>query len=585
MDQFVQTFKLYYSYLAKNKLVFGLFLVVSVGTITATSITPYFYKLFVDAIPDLNFDELLKILLWYMGVRIGGSVLSGLRYELGDYMLINGTSALRSDVVKQIHDLDFAYHSSKSTGSLISKIKRGDNAFWGLSDSIHHNMLTAIGGMVIMFILLRNAGWQINLVLLVAFALGLLVTRFVVKHNLKNRIAHNASEDELSAIVTDNMINYETVKYFAQENAEQKRLDKRFAVWKKILWRYVHSFRIMDLSVDTVVALGIFAVFALALHQASLSQITTGDFVLIAGLINTVFPQLYTVVWTSRSIAKDYTDIEKYLEILTLTPEIKDPEKPIHLDKVAGEIKFKNVWFKYVEKGSRKKAKAAIRGLSLHIRQGQSVALVGRSGSGKTTLTKLLMRFYDVDSGSITVDGVNIKNFTKSNLRSLMGVVPQEPVLFNNTIGYNIGYGRTGASQKEIEAAAKMANLHEFIVSLPRGYKTNVGERGIKLSGGQKQRLAIARMLLADPHIIIFDEATSQLDSENEKLIQDAFWSASADKTTLIIAHRLSTAMRADKIVVMENGKIVESGSHVELLAKPDGLYRYVWGLQTAVDS
>ncbi|MBI3954779.1 ATP-binding cassette domain-containing protein, partial [Candidatus Collierbacteria bacterium] len=207
-------------------------------------------------------------------------------------------------------------------------------------------------------------------------------------------------------------------------------------------------------------------------------------------------------------------------------------------------------------------------------------ALVGRSGAGKTTVVKLLMRFYDVEKGAITIDKINIKDFTKSQLRSFIGVVPQEPILFNNTIGYNIGYGVDKASAKEIKTAARMANLGNFIETLSEKYETNVGERGIKLSGGQKQRLAIARMILSNPDIIIFDEATSNLDSESEKLIQEAFWQIAKNKTTIIIAHRLSTIMRADRIIVMDCGKIIEMGSHRDLLTKKNGLYKHFWDLQ-----
>ena len=287
------------------------------------------------------------------------------------------------------------------------------------------------------------------------------------------------------------------------------------------------------------------------------------------------------MVWGFRDIAKSYSDIEKYFGILDNDIKIKDPEIPKFLDKVRGEIEFKNTSFTYSES-----KKEAVKNISLPIRQGQSIALVGRSGSGKTTLIKLLMRFYDVDRGSITIDNIDIRKFTKSHLRSFMGVVPQEPVLFNNTIGYNIAYGRMTnygnekATKQEVIAAAKIANLHNFIESLAKKYNTHVGERGIKLSGGQKQRLAIARMVLSDPDIIIFDEATSQLDSENERLIQEALWKVAKDKTTIIIAHRLSTAMRADKIIVMEKGRIIEKGSHMSLLAKEKGLYKHFWNLQ-----
>ncbi|MFC1649748.1 ABC transporter ATP-binding protein, partial [Patescibacteria group bacterium] len=323
----------------------------------------------------------------------------------------------------------------------------------------------------------------------------------------------------------------------------------------------------------------IFAILALGLALSVQDLLSIGQFILLLGFVSEFYPDLWSLMMGFRDIAKNYEDITRYYGLLNNLVEIKDPKNPVSLENIDGEIRFDKVSFSYKE-GSRK----AVDRIDLTIRQGQSIALVGRSGSGKTTLTKLLMRFYDVGGGEITIDRVNVKDMAKSTLRSYMGVVPQEPIMFNNTVAYNIGYGKATATRKEIRAAAKMANLHAFIETLSKKYNTNVGERGVKLSGGQKQRLAIARMILSDPEIIVFDEATSQLDSENERKIQDAFWKVSANKTTIIIAHRLSTAMRADKIVVMNKGKITESGSHKTLLANPESLYKKFWDLQTNVD-
>jgi ABC-type multidrug transport system fused ATPase/permease subunit len=278
-------------------------------------------------------------------------------------------------------------------------------------------------------------------------------------------------------------------------------------------------------------------------------------------------------------MAQNYTDIEKLFEILEEEVQIRDPKSPIKMTKVGGEIEFKKVSFAYEGKKIE-----AVRNINLKILPGESVALVGRSGAGKTTLVKLLMRFYDVDEGSILVDGINVNRFSKSGLRALMGVVPQEPILFNNTIGYNIAYGKENASQEDIVSASKIARIHDFIKTLPNGYNSKVGERGIKLSGGQKQRVAIARMILSKPDIIIFDEATSQLDSESEKLIQEGFWRAAEGKTTIIIAHRLSTVMRTKKIVVMDEGRIIEKGTHRELLKDEGSLYKKFWDLQIKLD-
>jgi ATP-binding cassette subfamily B protein len=337
------------------------------------------------------------------------------------------------------------------------------------------------------------------------------------------------------------MINFETVKLFAKESWEQEKLKKIFVDWKKAVWKYAATFRGLDIGMGTIVNISTFAILLYALNLTLNKILTLGEFVLVATFIQIFFGAVYELVWGFREIAKSYTDIGKYFAILENEIEVKDPEKPIKLASAKGEIQFDNVTFSY-----EKKTRNAVRNINLQIRQGQSVAFVGRSGSGKTTLAKLLLRFFDVNHGKITVDGIDIRKITKQNLRKNFGVVPQEPILFNNSILYNIAYGRPEATKKEIIAAAKIANIHKFVRSLPEKYETQVGERGIKLSGGQKQRLAIARMILSDPQIIIFDEATSQLDSESEKLIQDAFWRAAKGKTTIIIAHRLSTIRKAD---------------------------------------
>ena len=292
------------------------------------------------------------------------------------------------------------------------------------------------------------------------------------------------------------------------------------------------------------------------------------------------FPKLWNLIWGIRDIAKTYADIQKYFGLLDYKINVADPLKPTVLSQIKGLVEFKNVSFAYSDQQQIK----TVRDFNLKIQPGQAIALVGKSGSCKTTLVKLLMRFYDVDGGSVSVDGVNVKNLTKSNLRSFIGVVPQEPVLFNNTIAYNIGYGRTNTTTGEIKAAARLANIDGFIESLPKKYATEVGERGVKLSGGQKQRLAIARMILSDPKIIVFDEATSQLDSESERLIQESFWKAAEGKTTIIIAHRLSTVMRANKIIVMEKGAIKETGTHISLLNQKSSLYKRFWDLQIKLD-
>jgi len=539
------------------------------------SLTPYFYKQFVDKIPTHDYDLLLKILLFYIGIRFMALLFSTSRFLVGDILGVDAVANTIATVFAHIHNLDFAFHSSKSSGSLISAIKRGEGAFWNLYFSIHYRIVDVSVRFFVLLYFFKNLNSFIFIMTIVTFVLAILIMLVFVKMNVERKRKVNELEDDISSVIVDNMINFETVKLFVKELWEQRRLSVIQVDWRKAVWKYVYTFRGLDVSMGTVINISIFSILLYSLNMTITGIFTLGDFVLIAVFLQSFFPYLFELVWGFRDIAKSYSDIEKFFGILDYGVEIKDPENPVELEKIRGEIKYNNVTFTYSES-----KKEAVEKINLNIRQGQSIALVGRSGSGKTTLIKLLMRFYDVDQGMITVDGVDVRKFTKSHLRSFMGVVPQEPVLFNNTIEYNIGYGKEKVTKEEIVAAAKIANLHDFVLGMPKKYKTHVGERGIKLSGGQKQRLAIARMILSEPDIIIFDEATSQLDSENEKLIQDALWKVTKNKTTVIIAHRLSTAMRADKIVVMDKGKIVESGSHSVLLGRDKSLYKHFWNLQ-----
>lgn len=561
--------------MAKRRVVFGIFLLFVISAAVINNILPVFYKLFVDAIPGLNFNKLLIILLLYLGARLGQMLLQNLAFLFGDLLMIDSAVDARTTIFKHVQDLDFAFHTNKSTGGLISAFKRGDNSFFDLYHTIHFRIIRVFVGFGIMLYFFSSLNILIAILSIVSFVLSLIAAWWLLKKNLGSRREFVRQDDRVSAVIVDNLINFETVKLFAKEVWEQKKLLRTFRTWKKALWDFGISFRYFDLTMGTIIHTSVFLILFISLKLTVQEQMSLGDFVLVVGFVNAFFPQVFDLAWGFRDLAKRYVDIDRYFSLLSEPVVVKDPKNPIKLDKVNGEIEFKNVHFSY--KGGQKNA---LHGVSLKIRQGQSVALVGRSGSGKTTMVKALMRFYDLDRGKITVDDIDISKITKSHLRSFMGVVPQEPILFNNTIGYNIAYGDARADKQKIRAAAKLANIDDFIMSLPKRYKTNVGERGIKLSGGQKQRLAIARMILSDPEIIIFDEATSHLDSESEKLIQDAFWKAAKNKTTIVIAHRLSTIMRADKIVVMDKGKIVEIGSHKELLDKKS-LYKHLWQLQS----
>lgn len=434
-----------------------------------------------------------------------------------------------------------------------------------------------MSGFVIMIGFLLKVKWEFAVLALISFGLILVSSQFLIKNNIKARKYFNDSEDEISEIIVDNLINFETVKLFAKEKWEQKRLLTSFEDWLKKLWGYSMSFRVINLTVGGLGNIGLAVILILGMKFMAANKITMGEYIMVLSFITMFYYRFFELIYTFREVAKHTVDMEKYLAILDEKEKVKDPKSAITLEKIKGELNFKNINFTYPKNKNR-----AVKDINLIIKPGQSVAFVGHSGTGKTTLVKLLMRFYDPTDGEILLDGVNIRKLKKSHLRSFMGVVPQEPIMFNKSIKYNIAYGIDDVSDEAIMAAAKLANLDDFIESLPKKYETNVGERGVKLSGGQKQRLAIARMILKNPEIIIFDEATSQLDSESEKLIQDAFWKAAEDKTTIIIAHRLSTIIRAEKIVVMEKGEIKEIGSHRQLLADENSLYSKFWRLQSS---
>ncbi len=570
-----RTYKKYYSFLWHYKWQMILFTIFLVGLSISESILPYFYKLFVDAVPLRDPAVLLKILLAYIGVRLLKLSFDLATYFFGDSALLATAKDIRQAVFKKIQDLDFAYHLTKSTGSMISSIKRGDAAVFNFFHMVNINLVRALISFIVLLVLFAQLKLEIAGLMLLSMILNSIFAYFLIKRNVAARVEFNTREDSVSEVIVDNLINFETVKLFAKEREEYKRLGMSFMPWIKALWGYANSFRLIDIVIGVTGNLSMLAVLYIGLRYLLSGEFSAGEYIMVLGFVNSFYGRFFDLVFQMRDVAKNNADLDSYFSVFNKDTLVKDPIKPIKVAAVEGEIIFDNVNFSYPEG-----REDALKDFTFKINPGESIALVGHSGAGKTTITKLLMRFYDTDSGAILIDGININAMTKSNLRSFMGIVPQEPILFNESIAYNIGYGASTTDMKVIQHAAEMANLDEFINDLPKGYETKVGERGVRLSGGQKQRLAIARMILSNPDIIIFDEATSQLDSQSEKLIQDAFWKVSKDKTTVIIAHRLSSITKADKIVVMENGQIEEVGTHKSLLAKK-GLYSKFWKLQT----
>ncbi|MFA5827784.1 MAG: ABC transporter ATP-binding protein [Candidatus Shapirobacteria bacterium] len=570
-----KTFVKFYQFIFRYKTSFLVFIVTLVASGILENLSPYILKLLIDNASKGNFEVLFGLLLGLVGMRITSNFIDALSIYLGDKIQIPAARDARIAVFKKIQDLDFAFHVNKNTGSLISAFKRGDGAFFNLFQNFHHEVLKTIVSLGVVLFFFSKINSVILVVMLGLFVINVAVMSLLIKFNLKTRKEFNDSEDRISGIITDNLINYETVKFFAQEDQEENRLRTEFKDWFIKMWRFSNSFRLMDISIGTISNLGLFVILAVMVRMLTKQQIGLGDFVMVSSFVSGFYYRFFGLFFQFRNIAKSFIDLGKYFDILDDDIIVKDPGVSKKIELVRGKIELEDAEFSYP--GNKKKVLGKI---NLLIEPGQSVAFVGRSGAGKTTLVKLILRFYDLTSGKIMLDGIDIRDMDKSYLRSFMGVVPQEPVLFNNTIGFNIGYGNKDVGLGSIKAAAKLANLDKFIEELPEKYETQVGERGIKLSGGQKQRLAIARAMLINPKVLIFDEATSNLDSESEGLVQDALWKTAANRTVLIIAHRFSTIRRADKIIVMDKGKIAETGTHQELLEIDNGIYRKLWELQ-----
>lgn len=570
----MKNFIKYYQFLGKYKRRLALFLLITILGVILESVRPYWLKMILDSVQNQNFQPAFVYFWLFSLSTVGSNWLSSLSYFLGDRVLIPLSRQIRETVFSKIMDLDFAFHVNKNTGSLISAFRRGDGAVFNMFESIFHELLRVLVTLVVTLVFLFQASVEMAIILLVLFSLNLVLVWWLIKINLKARSEFNESDDEVAGVISDNMLNYETVKFFAAEKKESGRLARKLDVWTEKIWKFSNSFRLMDVTIGFTAGSGVLWILWLAINKVG-HGFTGGDLVMISGFLTNFYYQFFNLFFRIREIAKALIDLDRYFGILDNKTEVKDPVRAQKISKLRGKIEFKNIGFVYPKNKDK-----IIDNINLTIKPGERVAFVGRSGAGKTTLTKLLLRFYDPSEGKILLDGVDIRKLKKTTLRSYIGVVPQEPIMFNNSIKFNLTYGREDATTEEIIDVAKKANILEFIEKLPQGWDTQVGERGIKLSGGQKQRLAIARALLTDPKILIFDEATSNLDSESEKQIQLALSEAATSRTVVIVAHRFSTIRDADRIVVLSNGNIMETGKHDELIAQ-NGLYHKLWNLQS----
>ena len=578
MKNFKKLLKIYFNYISKVKFEYIASIICSLLMAVLGVLYPFLLGKFVDSFSAAQ--DSLKFLILLLVTFFLQKIFYAFRDFFGDRVSTKQLNQYsRMDYVGKLLDADYRYHMNKSSGEFISLNGRILDVFFALYWEFNLWIFQVLVEFSLAIYYLLTVDMKLGIIMFCSIAFSFLLTIPLVKKNLKLRQDANNKDDQVNSLIADDMTCFETIKIFGQENFERRRLKNLFKDWEKVTLRYAWSFRQIDMVVYTIIFIGTTSMMYLAYQQVVLGVIGVGLLVAILGYISQIDWKTFELIGKYRKVLKLSVDIEKFIKVMESEPEIKDRENALELKNVQGNISFNNVSFGYINEDNEQQNEV-LHEINLDIHPDETIAFVGKSGSGKTTLTKLLMRFYDPQSGEIYIDGKNIKDVKIEDLRRAIGIVPQDPILFNETIGFNISYGRPDASLEEIKEAAEKASLADFIETLPKRYDTIVGERGIKLSGGQRQRLAIARAILYNPEIIVFDEATSQLDSENERKIQEALDNLKKRKTTIIIAHRLSTVMKADRIIVFDKGRIVEEGNHTQLM-KNKGIYSHLWELQT----
>jgi ATP-binding cassette, subfamily B, heavy metal transporter len=573
--------KTYFHYALQNKWLYVLVMVIVLLLAFIGAFYPYLTGNIVDQLNISAYDQGGTLILILMGMLTFRGLIEQVMFFLDGYIdVINLERKPRIDYVKKIQNLDFAFHSSKSTGSLISISSRINGALGTFFSRLNIWGLINLLDVIISAYFIYQISPVLSLIFISTIVLASVVGYPLLKWNVKIRKKFLNINDKIGGMISDNMIGFETVKAFGQEEYEIDRLSKKFDKWQKEGIRYVLTFRFFDVSVYVITLAGAALVIYMGYQKVLEGIWSTGILITLIGYSTSMIWKAFNLIYKIKDFMKASVDLKKFVDVMETDSKVVEREDAKEIGDISKGISFKDVCFTYTESDDGEQKEYVLEDVSFDIQLDETVALVGKSGSGKTTLAKLLMRYYDVDKGSIEINGIDIRDLKLKSLRKSIGLVAQDPVMFNETVKYNVSYGNPDASMDDIISATKNASLHKFIDTLPKKYDTVVGERGIKLSGGQRQRLAIARVILENPEIIIFDEATSQLDSENEKAIQEAFRNLTEHKTTIVIAHRLSTIMHADKIVVFDEGKIVETGTHDELMSNK-GIYAMLWKLQT----
>lgn len=537
--------------------------------------TPLFYRDAVDALAGEGAPMLalgaVSLTIAYGMARMMNVGFQQLRDAVFARVAQRALRMLALETFNHIHRLSMRYHITRKTGGLSRIIERGVKGV----EFLLRFLLFSIGPLILELLLIGiilSVLFDVTylLVVFVTIAVYVWFTFAVTEWRVKLRRQMNDQDTDANQKAIDSLLNYETVKYFGAEQREAGRYDTAMAGYEEAAIKTNYSLAFLNFGQSVVITAGLVAVMVMAAIGVQNGDLTVGDFVMVNAYMIQITVPLNFLGTVYREIRQALVDMGQMFDLLEQPAEITDKADAKPLTVTGGRIELKDVHFGYDPD------REILKGVSLVAEPGEMVAIVGSTGSGKSTIGRLLFRFYDVQAGSLTIDGQDVRDVTQHSLHRLIGVVPQDTVLFNDTIGYNIGYGREGATQEEIEDAAKAAQIHDFIKTLPDGYQTTVGERGLKLSGGEKQRVGIARTLLKDPPILLLDEATSALDSETEHEIQDALRQAGKGRTVLTIAHRLSTIAEANRIVVLEKGEVVEQGTHDALLAR-DGRYAQLW--------
>lgn len=526
---------------------------------------------------DKNLQTLVlpvSLLLAYGVLKLANSLFSELRDTVFARVRYHAMRQLSNQVLEHLHTLSLRFHLERKTGAISRDLERGTRSVSTMMNFMVFSFIPIfVEFSLVAIILLANYDGIFALITFGTIIVYALFTVAISNWRINYRHSMNRLDSEANTQAFDSLINYETVKYFNNESLELGRYDNTLSEWEGMAVRSQTSMSVLNFGQSAIIAIGVTIIMFFAANQVVEDRMSIGDLVMVNAFMLQLFIPLGALGMIYRQFKYTLADMDLVFKLLSQQPEIRDTKDAKELVVAEGEVQFNDVHFAYQEDRS------ILQGINFTVPSGKTVAVVGRSGAGKSTLARLLFRFYDVTGGQVLIDGEDVREVTQSSLRKLIGIVPQDTVLFNDTIYYNIQYGNLNATEAEVREAAAMAHIDKFIESLPDKWETKVGERGLKLSGGEKQRVAIARAILKRPAILVFDEATSSLDSTTEQAIQRTLKQISAQTTTLIVAHRLSTIIEADEILVMDQGGIIERGSHIELLHQ-HGEYHRMWELQ-----